>query len=333
MEQKNKSAISITEEAAESGESVKLPEDQDEVMSFIQNDAEELKPEGLKMDIAKWKILLRQVLRGENALFTGPSGCGKTVAAMSAVQALNREFFYFNLGSTQDPRTTLIGTREVDEGSTYFSPSLFIKAIQTEGAVILLDELSRAHPEAVNILLTPLDPKQRYIRLDESQDSETIEVADDVAFVGTANIGSEYTAARTIDHALWDRFLPIEMDPLEKEQEKELILETYPGLHDQIADVLAEIAEMIRERARGDDPQIEKIISTRQNLRVAGMIRDGLALSEAAKAGYYPNYSPKGGLDSPRSEVKKIVQKHIDDGSDDQLFSNQEIKQAPRKNN
>ena len=55
-----------------------------------------------------------------------------------------------------------------------FAESSFIKAIRTPNSIILLDELSRAHPDAWNILMTPLDPLQRYVRLDESEDSEVV---------------------------------------------------------------------------------------------------------------------------------------------------------------
>ena len=96
---------------------------------------------------------------------TGPAGCGKTMAAKSVVNALERPDFYFNLGATQDPRATLIGNTHFNkEDGTVFSEALFVKAIQTENAVILLDELSRAHPEAHNILMTVLDEGQRYLR-------------------------------------------------------------------------------------------------------------------------------------------------------------------------
>ena len=91
---------------------------------------------------------------------------------------------------------------------------MFVKAIQTENAVILLDELTRAHPDAWNILMTVLDQGQRYLRLDEAQGQATIEVADGVTFIATANIGNEYTATRTLDKALMDRFIVVEMDLL-----------------------------------------------------------------------------------------------------------------------
>ena len=147
---------------------------------------------------------------------TGPSGCGKTMAAKSLINALDRPQFYFNLGATQDPRASLIGnTHFAKDTGTYFSESLFVKAIQTENAVILLDEISRAHPEAWNILMTVLDQGQRYLRLDEADGAPTINVAEGVSFIGTANIGNEYTSTRVMDRALLDRFVVIEMDPFE----------------------------------------------------------------------------------------------------------------------
>ena len=46
---------------------------------------------------------------------TGPAGCGKTMAAKSLVNALDRPDFYFNLGATQDPRSTLIGNTHFEK--------------------------------------------------------------------------------------------------------------------------------------------------------------------------------------------------------------------------
>jgi MoxR-like ATPase len=89
---------------------------------------------------------------------------------------------------------------------TYFSESSFVQAIKTPNAVILLDELSRAHPDAWNILMTVLDQGQRYLRLDEAEGSPIVKVAEGVTFIATANIGNEYTSTRVIDRAILDRF-------------------------------------------------------------------------------------------------------------------------------
>mgnify|MGYP005720762621 FL=1 len=42
----------------------------------------------------------------------------------------------------------------------------------------------------------------------------------------------------------------------------------------------------------------------------------------------YPQYDATGGVDSERTFVKQIVQKFIDDGSSDELFSEDEIQEA-----
>jgi MoxR-like ATPase len=139
----------------------------------------------------KWKYLIRSAVRGKNIMMTGQSGCGKTMSAKALVRALDRPDFYFNMGATQDPRSTLIGNVHFNNDTgTWLSESLFVRAIQTPNAVILLDELTRAHPDAWNILMPVLDQGQRYLRLDEKEDQATINVAEGVTFVATANIGN-----------------------------------------------------------------------------------------------------------------------------------------------
>ena len=260
-------------------------------------------------------------------MMTGPAGCGKTMSAKALVNSLSRPDYYFNLGATQDPRSTLIGNTHYD-GKTYFSESLFVKAIQTPNAVILLDELSRAHPDAWNILMTVLDYGQRYLRIDEQDDSPTIKVAEGVTFVATANIGNEYTSTRVMDKALMDRFTIVEMDVLTDEEEYGLLSYMFPHVDPELLKSVSEIANSTRSEARNDSGRISNGISTRTSVELAGLLYDGFGLDEAAEVTVYPQFSEDGGMESERTYVKQLVQKYISDGSSDDLFNEDEIENA-----
>jgi hypothetical protein len=252
--------------------SVEVPQEHEEVLNFIHS-SYGLKPKALMMSELKWKYLIRSAVRGKNIMMTGPAGCGKTMAAKSVVNSLDRPDFYFNLGATQDPRSTLIGNTHFDtKKGTYFSQSLFVEAIQTPNAVILLDELSRAHPDAWNILMTVLDYGQRYLRLDEQSGSDTIKVADGVTFVATANIGNEYTSTRVMDKALMDRFTIVEMDVLNEADEIELLNYMFPNVDSQLLTNVAKIANLTRVESKSETARITSGISTRTTVELGGWL-------------------------------------------------------------
>ncbi len=304
-----------------------------EVLAFIK-DSYKLKPEGLFMDELKWKYLIRSAIRGKNIMMVGPSGCGKTVAAKSVQESLGRPSFYFNMGATQDPRSTLIGNTHFKEGEgTLFAESLFVKAIRTKDSVILLDELTRAHPDAWNILMPVLDYKQRYLRLDEKDNSETVKVADGVTFIATANVGNEYTATRVLDRALQDRFTIIEVPVLNAEEELKLLQYIYPNVSKDNLENIASVAHETRNEIKTDSPRISTMVSTRMSVEMAGLLYDGFTFLEAAEVALFPFFSTEGGNDSERSFIKKIVQQFNVEESDAEadgpdLFSSADIKNA-----
>lgn len=303
---------------------VETPTSHESITEFIHNESVKLKPVGLVISDLKWKYLIRSAVRAKNIMMTGPAGCGKTMAAKSLVKALKRPDFYFNLGATQDARATLIGNTHFDsKRGTFFSQSAFVRAISTENAVILLDELSRAHPDAWNILMTVLDEGQRYLRLDEADGSPIVKVAPGVTFIATANIGNEYTSTRVLDRALSDRFTTIEMDVLTDVQEFELLKYIYPNVDEYELKAIAEIAHHTREVSRTDTAPISNMVSTRASVETAGLVYDGFTLMEAAEISILPFFPNDGGVDSERTYIIQLVQKYIreDNTKDSKLFN------------
>ena len=284
--------------------------DNDPVIAFIKN-SPSIKPDSLEMSDVKWKYLVRSTVRGKNIMMVGPAGCGKTQAAKSLPEATDKPFFYFNLGSTQDPRAALIGNTHFKKGETLFDKSPFVKALETPNAIILLDELSRAHPEAWNILMTVLDEEQRYLRLDESIDSPIIKVAEGVCFIATANIGTEYTSSRVLDRALMDRFEIIEVDILNIHQEQVLLQKRFPSLDESLIESVADIADTTRKEWRSEEGKLSTMVSTRMTVRLCDLLVDGFDLAEATQVAILPFFDPTGGSDSERTFVKQVIQKHM----------------------
>lgn len=292
-------------------------------MNFVHSEAKDLKPQMLFMSELKWKYLIRNIIRGKNIMMTGPAGCGKTMAAKAAansIEGYNMEIF--NLGSTQDPRATLIGNTQFDtKKGTVFNPSPFVKAIQTPNTVVVLDEITRAHPEAHNILMSVLDQGQRYLRLDEASDSPIVKVAESVSFIASANIGNEYTATRQLDRAIVDRFTIIEMDTLSKTEETELLQMMYPSVNVNLITSVAEITSMTRSEIKKETPNLTNSLSTRTAVEIGSLLYDGFTLEEAAEITIYPLFDEAGGAQSERTYIRQFVQKYVGSTEEENLFN------------
>lgn len=315
---------------------ISIPTEHTELVKFIHS-SYSLKPEGLIMSENKWKYLIRQALRGRNIMMVGPSGFGKTLAAVCVPKVLNRPYEVFNLGQTQDPQSYLIGNTHFRDNGTVFDESLFVKMIQIPYAVIILDEFSRGHREAWNILMPVLDVNQRVLKLDARPDTPTIKVAQGVTFISTANIGAEYTATNVIDRAMFERNVIIEMDILSQEEELKLLKYMYPNVNHDLLNAIALIAHTTRVEIRTQEPHIQSMISTRQSVEMAGMLYDGFTIAESAEEVIYPFYSTDGGNDSERTYIKSVVQRAIPissqaDKSDNSnnLFGDDEMNMAQK---
>jgi len=313
--------VPMSEVPAETHNTTPAAKALDPVLELIKNSAS-IKPNDLEMSDVKWKYLVRSAVRGKNIMMVGPAGCGKTQAAKALPVATGHPFFYFNLGATQDPRATLIGNTHFKDGQTVFDSSAFVKAIQTENAVVLLDELSRAHPEAWNILMTVLDEGQRYLRLDEDVNAPLIKVAPGVSFIATANIGTEYTSTRVLDRALMDRFEIIEVDILSMEQEETLLTKRYGNvLSAKQLHAVADIAAVTRKEWRSESGKLTTMVSTRMTVRLCELLSDGFDLLEATEVAVLPFFDASGGADSERTFVKQIIQKYAAETNIEDIFN------------
>lgn len=309
---------------------ISTAEDYTDIQKYIHEEGVKLKPKGLIISDLKWKYLIRSVLRAKNIMMLGNAGSGKTMAAKALIKGLQRPGFIFNLGSTQDPRATLIGnTQYSPDKGTFFGESAFVKAIRTPQAIILLDELSRAHPDAWNILMSVLDAGQRYLRLDEADGSPTVEVAEGVTFIATANVGTEYTSTRVIDRAIMDRFVTIEMDLLDEKQEFGLLKYMFPEVDEYNLKALAEIAHYTREDVKSEDSKLSSIISTRSSVEAASLLYDGFSLVESAEIALLPFFSQNGGVDSERTHIRQYLQKFIREEKETKLRDSKETSDEP----
>lgn len=286
--------------------------------NHMPNHWRELKPANLIISDVKWKYLVRSIVKGKNTIILGPTRSGKTKAVYSAVKALNKtdKFFAINIGSTQDARATLIGnTTFSKEVGTVFHPSEFVKAIQIPHAVILLDELSRGHIDAWNILMPVLDETQRFLRLDESPDSKVVRVANGVTFIATTNIGNEYTATKKIDKAMFSRFpIMVEMDILTKEQELRLLKLLYADftINFGMYETLCDIADYTRNEFIKPNPKLSTFIPTGSVIEMAELVNDSFDLEEIAECMIYPLYEDDcSNGSSQRAYIKQYVQKNI----------------------
>jgi len=209
---------------------------------------------------------------GKNVLLTGGTGCGKTTFAIELANELNLNPIVINCGSTQDARSALIGYFTLQNGNTEFQEADLLKAIQEPNTMVILDELSRASDDALNILFPLLDFRQD-IRVDEKDTDRIVKVADNVRFMATANVGLEYSATRSIDRALQDRFLCFNVPYLTGSKLKNYIKSLHGEPMSEQLSPLCKIYEYSHKMVK--DSKINTAISTRMVLDVIPLFETG----------------------------------------------------------
>lgn len=290
-------------------EATKEGEKEEKAIVSVWKDVSRPSPDKFYVSKEDWEQCIYAVKEGINILLMGSSGSGKSELCYLVSQAMGREIVPFNLGACSEPRTTLIGNTHFNrEKGTWFQESRFVKAVQSEEGVVLLDEITRAARNAFNILLPLLD-RQGYLALDESEDAAVIHKANAMCFMATANVGMEYTGTDPLDKALKERFsVVIDLSFPPYDNEVRVLLGRCAGLEKKYAERLVKIADHQRNLSINESEFVE-MISTRMLLAAGTQIGLGMSFGVACKFCIENHFSIEGGATSDRTKIKQIVQK------------------------
>lgn len=182
-------------------------------------------------------------------LIYGPTGSGKTHTVLEMVKEENLPLYQINITNgledidllqklLPDPET---GKWKRVEGELVKA----FKHAQKEKVVILLEEVSRSSKSLRNLLIKAMDRKDGKYLLHDFTSGEYIEVpAENIVWIGTANLGSSYGDTSELDPALMRRFsLTVFMD-YNTEKEKEILKEI---VDEETAEKMVRFAKVIRE--------------------------------------------------------------------------------------
>lgn len=247
-----------------------------------------------KVSEGLYAVVQRNVRRNVNTLLLGPTGVGKTELVSNLAKEMSLPLTIFDMGTMSDPIMSLIGTHviKMDEGKTSstFVTSRFSEVIQKPG-IILLDELSRASATANNLLFPCLDFRRELPMEYCFEDCTPIKVHPQCVFFATANLGGQYTGTHKLDRALMDRFMLVEIDPLNSEDVKDAIRLQFPKLDDEILKKMINVYSQINQAH--DSFTISFNLSIRHLKIIADLVNDGFTLYD----GFYITCKGIGGAD------------------------------------
>ena len=248
-------------------------------------------------------------------LVTGHPGSGKTSLCLQLAAKFNRPAVVADMGTYQEPQQLFQTTRLIqgkgDSMVTDVRESGFIKGLETDGCVVVMDEMNRVENERVLNPLMPILDKRRETWIEELR--RRVHVADNVIIVATVNEGALFCGINSLDAALRDRFREINLGYLPAEQESQLIINK-TGVGKTIADSLAQLAFTVR-----NTPAVDKKISTRQVLTAAESYAEGTTLWEAVETAI-GNYNDM----AWRQQIMEIFSLNIQDEPEHRKWLNRE---------
>lgn len=185
-------------------------------------------------------MLKTNIVQIGKILMVGPSGWGKTSLPKHFAKINGLNFLRMDCSKVRDPEEWF-GFRGALNGSTTFTKSDFVVAIETGNVVIVLDEINRIEPYIANTLFPILDDA-----CEITINNDKIKAGKNVLIVGTINVGFEYTGTFQMDAALANRFeiiCPALKIPASEEVK---VLANREALTVEVASKIVDLAEKIR---------------------------------------------------------------------------------------
>lgn len=211
-----------------------------------------------------------------NMLLKGESGYGKTSTFKAVADWLGVECIYINCASLQDTEQWF-GYYEARDGSTFFDPTEFTKAIRKGNCVVILDEFNRIEPWLHNSLMPILDHRR-----ETTIHGENIKVGAGTIFAATINEGGKYSGTNTIDAAMLNRFdIAAEVTAPPSTVEVDILVKKF-GTVPKVE--LVKIVSTVNDlRKMGGDYGLTVDVSTRSCEKMANLISLGLTPRQAAQ--------------------------------------------------
>lgn len=208
---------------------------------------------------------------GVNVWLAGPKGTGKSSIAQQFAAITGRPFTRINF-EKHSSAESFVGSVGLNNGSTQWEPGAFLKAYSTPGSVILLDELSVAHPGVLTVLNGLLEPGARVTlggRVWTRAPGVVILAADNTA--GSGDYTGRYSGTQALNSATVDRFsATVTVNWLPKHLEVAAIARR-AYVSDRLAEHIVDALNLARGKAESGDivdpPSIRRGIAFAQALR------------------------------------------------------------------
>lgn len=241
--------------------------------------------------------------QSENVLLVGPTGCGKTELAKQFAAQSGLPLLKMDCANVTESQQWF-GRLDIKNGTMDYLEAPFARVVASGNHVILLDEINRASPEVLNVLLPLLD-SNRSTFIQERKPSPILRDGGGIIWFATMNEGSAYTGTIRLDRALRARFSNVvELSYLNKVDEINLLVKrTNISVAD--ASKLVDIADTIRRKAKGIDSIYTHVLSTRELLNAARkFVKGGVKTLRFTMVNHFDAGT---GVDSERAQVLEML--------------------------